>query len=56
MTRLDIKKRGVDVSPEELRRTLMQGLNTKKPAAGAHLTLVLTRVGDARYAIVVEPI
>ena len=56
VTRLDIKKRGVDVSPEELRRTLMQGLNTKKPAAGEHLTLVLTRVGDARYAIVVEPI
>lgn len=56
VTRLDIKKRGVDVSPEELRRTLMQGLNTKKPAAGAHLTLVLTRVGDARYAIVVQPI
>ena len=56
VTRLDIKKRGVDVSPEELRRTLMQGLNTKKPASGAHLTLVLTRVGDARYAIAVEPI
>jgi hypothetical protein len=56
VTRLDIKKRGVDVSPEELRRTLMQGLNTKKPAAGKHLTLVLTRVADSRYAIVVEPI
>jgi hypothetical protein len=56
VTRLDIKKRGVDVSPEELRRTLMQGLNTKKPAAGKHLTLVLTRVGESRYAIVVEPI
>lgn len=56
VTRLDIKKRGVDVSPEELRRTLMQGLNTKKPGAGAHMTLVLTRVGDARYAIVVQPI
>lgn len=56
VTRLDIKKRGVDVSPEELRRTLMQGLNTKKPSAGQHLTLVLTRVGDARHAIVVEPL
>ena len=56
VTRLDIKKRGLDVSPEELRRTLMQGLNTKKPASGKHLTIVLTRVGDARYAIVVEPI
>ncbi|GAA2028558.1 50S ribosomal protein L11 methyltransferase [Yaniella flava] len=56
VTRLDIKKRGVDVSPEELRRTLMQGHKTNKPNAGAHLTLVLTRIGDARYAIVVEPI
>lgn len=56
VTRLDIKKRGVDVSPEELRRTLMQGLNSKKPTAGQHLTLVLTRVGDARYAIVVQPL
>ncbi|OAV59350.1 class I SAM-dependent methyltransferase [Enteractinococcus helveticum] len=56
VTRLDIKKRGVDVSPEELRRTLMQGRNTKKPASGEHLTLVLTRAGDARYAIVVQPI
>ena len=56
VTRLDIKKRGVDVSPEELRRTLMQGRNTKKPASGEHLTLVLTRVGDARYAMVVQPI
>ena len=50
-----LKKRGVDVSPEELRRTLMQGHKTKKPASGEHLTLVLTRVGDARYAIVPVP-
>lgn len=56
VTRLDIKKRGVDVSPEELRRTLMQGLATKKPASGKHLTIVLTRVADQRFAIVVEPI
>lgn len=56
VTRLDIKKRGVDVAPEELRRTLMQGQNSKKPASGEHLTLVLTRVGDERYAIVVQPL
>lgn len=56
VTRLDIKKRGVDVSPEELRRTLMQGMNSTKPASGKHLTLVLTRVGDQRYAIAVEPV
>lgn len=56
VTRLDIKKRGVDVSPEELRRTLMQGMNSNKPASGKHLTLVLTRVGDQRYAIAVEPV
>lgn len=56
VTRLDIKKRGVDVSPEELRRTLMQSMNSTKPASGKHLTLVLTRVGDQRYAIAVEPV
>ena len=55
VTRLDIKKRGVDVAPEELRRTLMQGSNSKKATAGEHTTLVLTRIGDDRYAIVVQP-
>src|SRR5699024_4403255 len=49
VTRLDIKKRGVDVAPEELRRTLMQGSNSKKATAGEHTTLVLTRIGDDRY-------
>lgn len=58
--RLDIKKRGIDVTPEELRRTLMAGITKKKPAQGAkiiqHVTLVLVRVGDERFAIVVEPV
>lgn len=43
--RLEIKKRGVDVTPEELRPKLK--LKGKNPA-----TLVLTKVGEARKAIV----
>lgn len=45
---LAIKKRGVDVSPEQLRRRL--DLQGEREA-----TLVLTRVGDARRAFLVEP-
>src|SRR5699024_1826301 len=55
VTRLAIKKRGVDVAPEEGRRTLGQGRDSKRATAGEHTTLVLTRIGDDRYAIVVEP-
>lgn len=46
---LEIKKRGVDVTPEALRPKL------KLKGAGA-ATLILTKVGDARQAIVCEPI
>ncbi|MEO9247832.1 SAM-dependent methyltransferase [Citricoccus nitrophenolicus] len=61
VTRLDIKKRGVDVTPEELRRLLMSGQGKggqgKGPkAAGRHATLVLTRIGEDRVAVVVEPL
>lgn len=54
VTSLEIKKRGVDVVPEELRREL---LGRRKPAKGAsvHRTLVLTRIGQQRVAVVVEP-
>lgn len=48
---LDIKKRGLSVTPEELRRTLLSG-SGKAPNKA---TLVLTRVGDERLAIVVAP-
>ena len=49
---LDIKKRGMDVTPEELRKVLLagSGKGSKKKA-----TLVLTRIGDQRVAIEVEP-
>ena len=46
---LEIKKRGVDITPEQLRPKL------KLKGAGA-ATLILTRVGSARQAIVCEPI
>lgn len=46
---LEIKKRGVDITPESLRPKL------KLKGAGV-ATLILTKVGDARQAIVCEPI
>jgi hypothetical protein len=46
---LEIKKRGVDITPEALRPQL------KLKGAGV-ATLILTKVGDARQAIVCEPI
>lgn len=62
ITRLDIKKRGVDVVPEELRRLLMSGQKKKQKKSGGPApeprtaTLVLTRVGEDRIAVVVEPV
>ncbi len=47
--KLEIKKRGVDITPEELRPKL------KLKGEGA-ATLILTKVGDARRALVVQPI
>mgnify|MGYP003604715378 CR=1 FL=1 len=52
--RLDVKKRGVDVTPEQLRRELMAGRGKIKNGAAA--TLVLTRIGERRVAIEVEPL
>ncbi|WP_189349165.1 class I SAM-dependent methyltransferase [Zhihengliuella salsuginis] len=50
---LDIKKRGLDVTPEELRRTLLAGAGKK---AKGKATLILTRIGDSRIAVNVEPV
>lgn len=50
---LEIKKRGTSVTPEELRRQLLSGKSGPKKNKA---TLVLTRVGEERVAIVVEPI
>jgi len=49
---LDIKKRGVSTTPEELRRQLLTG-SGKGPNKA---TLVLTRIGEDRVAVVVEPL
>ena len=47
--KLEIKKRGVDITPEELRPKL------KLKGEGA-ATLILTKLGDARRALIVQPI
>jgi hypothetical protein len=47
--KLEIKKRGVDITPEELRPKL------KLKGEGA-ATLILTKVDDARRALIVQPI
>ncbi|WP_298251707.1 class I SAM-dependent methyltransferase [uncultured Arthrobacter sp.] len=49
---LDIKKRGISVTPEEVREKLLAGAGKGRRKA----TLVLTRVGDERLALVVEPV
>jgi hypothetical protein len=49
---LDIKKRGTSVTPEEVRKQLLTG-SGKGPKKA---TLVLTRIGEDRVAIVVEPV
>ncbi|MFI5084504.1 MAG: SAM-dependent methyltransferase [Actinomycetales bacterium] len=49
---LDIKKRGTAVTPEELRKQLLTG-SGKGPNSA---TLVLTRIGEDRIAVVVEPV
>lgn len=59
VARLDIKKRGVDVTPEELRRMLMAGQGkraTGAMGAGRHATLVLARIGEERVAVEVDPL
>jgi hypothetical protein len=55
ITVLDIKKRGTAVTPEELRKQLLPAKPVKgKDAKTA--TLVLTRIGEERVAVVVEPV
>jgi hypothetical protein len=46
---LEIKKRGSDISPEELRREL-------SPKGEGAATLVVTRVGDAHRVLVTQPL
>ena len=54
---LDIKKRGTSVTPEELRKQLLAtGKGTGKGAGKKTATLVLTRIGEERVAVSVEPV
>jgi len=50
---LEIKKRGISLTPEELRKRLLPGGKTKGKKTA---TLVLTRIGDERVAVSVEPV
>ncbi|BAS10120.1 uncharacterized S-adenosylmethionine-dependent methyltransferase MT3122/Rv3037c [Arthrobacter sp. Hiyo4] len=57
ITVLDIKKRGTSVTPEELRKQLFAGSKAAGKKAGQKTaTLVLTRIGEDRVAISVEPV
>ncbi|KNC13474.1 SAM-dependent methyltransferase [Arthrobacter sp. RIT-PI-e] len=49
---LDIKKRGTSATPEEVRKQLLTGSGKGRKKA----TLVLTRIGEERVVIVVEPV
>ena len=46
---LEIKKRGADITPEQLRRELA-------PKGPNSLTLIVTRVADTHRVLVVEPL
>ncbi|MFW0178363.1 THUMP-like domain-containing protein [Rothia sp. P7208] len=61
ITTLTVKKRGVDISPEQLRIKLLGAQkNTKKSGKGHHGTLILTRIGEGktsrRLALAVSPL
>ncbi|MFH5878319.1 SAM-dependent methyltransferase [Arthrobacter sp. NA-172] len=54
---LDIKKRGTSVTPEELRKQLLPaGKGSSKAHGNKTATLVLTRIGEERVTVVVEPV
>lgn len=56
ITVLDIKKRGTAVTPEELRKQLLPSGKAARKAGGTSATLVLTRIGEDRVAVAVEPV
>ena len=56
---LDIKKRGTSVTPEELRKQLLPGgknSGAAKNKGKKTATLVLTRIGEDKVAVSVEPV
>lgn len=55
VTRLDVKKRGVSLTPEQLRAQLL-GSGAKGKGGGRHATLVLARVGESKVALEVTPL
>lgn len=60
ITALTVKKRGVDVVPEQLRAKLLAGAHKKKGQNRKEATLILTRLGQGsasqRIAIWAEPV
>lgn len=54
VNRLQIKKRGVDATPEQLRREVLSGRGKSK--GGREATLILARLGEDRVAIEVDPL
>lgn len=60
ITALTIKKRGVDIVPEQLRAKLLAGIKKKKGTQGREATLILTRLGSGaasqRLAVVADPL
>ena len=55
--RLDVKKRGIRETPEEVRRAVLGGAKPgRRGGAGRHATLVLARVGRSRFALEVTPL
>ncbi|MFF1828801.1 SAM-dependent methyltransferase [Paenarthrobacter sp. NPDC058040] len=56
ITVLDIKKRGTAVTPEELRKQLLPAKPSGKAGKPKTATLVLTRIGEERVVVVVEPV
>ena len=58
MSSLTVKKRGVDLVPERLRRRLLAGASRRSGAGGKHATLLATRWdgpdGEQRACFVVE--
>lgn len=57
LTRVDIKKRGVDVTPEELRQKILpKKARQNRSTPSSQATLILTRLGQERVAVVVDPL
>lgn len=57
ITSVEIKKRGVDVVPEQLRKQILPKRTKGQPkSSGSHATLIITRLRDERLAAVVEPL